>query len=174
MTPLIPDLEYKFDPNKREDYPEKQRTSSGLAQDRWLPHIRTWLRNPRHWPEGLNDKQYLTFKQYCRNFFLDKEGRLYRCSTEGDYQLVVDKEHRMYMMRSAHDLLGHRGFYATKSLLEQRFWWPELEWDVSWYVKSDRRLWSVFHPLSLKHLHYSRKYTVILWLWHRFLISAGI
>ncbi|SJL17285.1 uncharacterized protein ARMOST_20832 [Armillaria ostoyae] len=33
VTPLIPDLEYKFDPNKREDYPEKQRTSSGLAQD---------------------------------------------------------------------------------------------------------------------------------------------
>ena len=25
-TPLIPDLEYKFDPNKREDYREKQWT----------------------------------------------------------------------------------------------------------------------------------------------------
>ncbi|SJL13043.1 uncharacterized protein ARMOST_16479 [Armillaria ostoyae] len=135
-TPLIPDLEYKFDPNKREDYPEKQRTSSGLAQDERLPHVRTWLRNVRYCLEGLNDKQYLTFKQYCRNFFLDKEGRLYRRSTEGDHRLVVDKEHRMYMMRSAHDSLGHRGFYATKSLLDQRFWWPELERDVSWYVKS--------------------------------------
>ncbi|SJL19096.1 uncharacterized protein ARMOST_22704 [Armillaria ostoyae] len=73
-APLIPDLEYKFDPNKREDYPEKQWTSSGLVQDERLSHVRTWLRNVRYHPEGLNNKQYLTFKQYCRNFFLDKEG----------------------------------------------------------------------------------------------------
>ncbi|SJL18062.1 uncharacterized protein ARMOST_21634 [Armillaria ostoyae] len=128
-TPLIPDLKYKFDPNKREDYPEKQWTSSGLVQDEQSPHVRTWLRNVRYCPEGLNDKQYLTFKQYCRNFFLDKEGRLYRRSTEGDHRLIVDKEHQMYMMRLAHDSLGHRGFYTTKSLLDQRFWWPELERD---------------------------------------------
>lgn len=50
--------------------------------------------------------------------------------------LVVQKKHRMYMMRAAHDALGHRGSFATKCLLERRFWWPDLEGDVRWYVKT--------------------------------------
>jgi Integrase zinc binding domain len=39
-------------------------------------------------------------------------------------------------MRAAHDSLGHRGFYATKELLGLRFWWPEYERDVSWYIRT--------------------------------------
>ena len=42
----------------------------------------------------------------------------------------------MYMMKAAHDNLGHRGFYATKTMVAERFWWPELERDVSWYCKT--------------------------------------
>ena len=37
------------------------------------------------------------------------------------------------MMRAVHDNLGHRGFYATKSLIAKRFWWPEMKHNVSWY-----------------------------------------
>ena len=40
------------------------------------------------------------------------------------------------MMTAAHDHNGHRGFFATKSLLTQRFWWPEMERDINWFVKS--------------------------------------
>jgi Integrase zinc binding domain len=40
------------------------------------------------------------------------------------------------MLAGAHDSLGHRGFYATKMLIAERFWWPELERDVSWYCKT--------------------------------------
>lgn len=61
---------------------------------------------------------------------------MYRKSLGSAHQLVVDKDHRMYMMRAAHDSLGHRGFYATKELIGLRFWWPEFERDVSWYVKT--------------------------------------
>src|SRR5215469_18069505 len=42
----------------------------------------------------------------------------------------------MKILKDAHDSLGHRGFYATKSLIEVWFWWPEMEGDVSWYVKT--------------------------------------
>lgn len=61
---------------------------------------------------------------------------MYRKSLGSAHQLVVDKNHRMYMMKAAHDSLGHRGFYATKELIGLRFWWPEFERDVSWYVKT--------------------------------------
>src|SRR5277367_1760875 len=42
----------------------------------------------------------------------------------------------MEMLKSAHDSLGHRGFYATKTLVGEQFWWPEMERDVSWYCKT--------------------------------------
>ena len=40
------------------------------------------------------------------------------------------------MLTAVHDHSGHRGFFATKALLTQRFWWPEMEKDISWYVKT--------------------------------------
>lgn len=52
------------------------------------------------------------------------------------HRLVVDKDFRMYMMRASHDGLGHRGIFATRSNLAQRYWWPGLESDVEWYVHS--------------------------------------
>ena len=39
------------------------------------------------------------------------------------------------MMRSAHYAIGHRGAYTTQNMLMERFWWPEIEHDVHWYVK---------------------------------------
>ena len=42
----------------------------------------------------------------------------------------------MYMMKAAHDNLGHRGFYVTKTMVAECFWWPEVERDVSWYCKT--------------------------------------
>ncbi len=82
-TPLIPDLEDRFDKSKAVEYLQDHRTSSGKAQDECLPLVRIWLKNPRFRPEDFNEKQYTNFKQYCCNFFLDKEDRLYRRNIEG-------------------------------------------------------------------------------------------
>ncbi|KDR65555.1 hypothetical protein GALMADRAFT_81730 [Galerina marginata CBS 339.88] len=40
------------------------------------------------------------------------------------------------MLTAAHDHVGHRGFYATNQLLIQQFWWPEMEKDVNWFIKT--------------------------------------
>ena len=40
------------------------------------------------------------------------------------------------MMQAAHDSFGHRGAYATRSILGERFWWPDIECNVTWYVKT--------------------------------------
>ena len=61
---------------------------------------------------------------------------MYKKGLDGAHKLVVDKDDRMRMMAGAHDSLGHRGFYATKMLIAERFWWPEFERDVSWYIKT--------------------------------------
>jgi len=41
------------------------------------------------------------------NFYLDKKGRFYRKNENRSPQLVIGKEHRMYMMIAAHNCLGH-------------------------------------------------------------------
>jgi len=73
--------------------------------------------------------------RFAKSFFLDKEDRLYRQNIDSRHKLVVDKTHQMYMMRSAHDTMGHRGAYTTQNMLMECFWWPEIECDVHWYVK---------------------------------------
>jgi hypothetical protein len=135
-TTVIPDEKFKYDPNVREVYDESKRTPTALEQDKNLPLIKEWLKRPQKRPKGMTDRAYLKFARQASNFFLDPEGRMYRKNIDSAHQLVVDKNHRTYMMKASHDSVGHRGFYATKSLIDKRFWWPEMERDVSWYVKS--------------------------------------
>ena len=136
LTPVIPDLELKYDPSRREPYEEDHRTATAKEQDKRLPLIKEWLKDPSKRPKGMDDKVYRRFVRFAMNFFLDKEGCLYRKSVDSAHQLVVDKDHRMYMLRATHDAVGHRGYFATNSLISRRFWWPEINRDVSWYVRT--------------------------------------
>jgi len=61
------------------------------------------------------------------------------------------------MLTAAHDHNGHRGFFATKALLTQCFWWPEMEKDINWYVKTchvcqERQLQLVKTPSQVTHM----------------------
>src|ERR1700742_783028 len=134
-VPVIPDLALKFDPDKLEPYEEKHRTKGAIAQDARLYLIKRWLSDPTMRPADLNDGQYRHFVRVAKHFFVDKEGRLFKRSIDSAHRLVVDRRHRMFIMRAAHDSLCHKGFFATKALIENRFWWPEMEADISWYVK---------------------------------------
>lgn len=136
LTPIIPDLELKYNPDLQEIYEEDHRTATAKKQDDLLPVIKAWLFDPRVRPAGLDDHAYTKFVRYATHFFLDEEGRFYRKGIESAHKLVVDKAHRMYMLRATHDAVGHRGFFATNALISKRFWWPEMDSDVTWYVKT--------------------------------------
>ena len=131
---LLPDKE--TDGGESVVYTEDHRSKEGRLQDERLPMIKGWLRNPLAEPKGLDEKQLKNFIRAASHFFVTREGRLYRKAVDSAHKLVVDKDKRMEMLKMAHDSLGHRGFYATKTLISERFWWPELERDVSWYCKT--------------------------------------
>jgi hypothetical protein len=77
--------------------------------------LKTSFENPFVRPKGMNNKAYKKFMRFSRKYFLDKKsGRLYRRGKESKHLLVVDKEHRTYMMRAAHNSLGHRGNIRQK------------------------------------------------------------
>ena len=132
---LLPDkAEIEVDESLK--YPEDLRTKSGRAQDDRLPIIKKWLSNPLARIPGLDDRAHRHLVRSASHFFVTKEGRLYKKGLESAHKLVVDRSQRMYLIKASHDSLGHRGFFATKTLVGERFWWPEMERDVSWYCKT--------------------------------------
>ena len=131
---MLPDLALKSDPEVEIEYDEERRTEWAKKFDERLPKIKLWLQGPLSRPEGLEPKDFGKWVRECSHFF-EKDGKLYR--RQGEFpQIVVQKQHRMYMMRAAHDSLGHRGAWATTQFLTKRFWWPDLEGDVAWYCRT--------------------------------------
>ena len=102
-------------------YDESHQTKEGILQDGRLACVKSWLLNPTARLEDLGDRELRNLIRTAGHFFVSKEGWLYRKGIDSAHKLVVEKEKRMEIMKSAHDKLGHRGFYATKSLIAERF-----------------------------------------------------
>lgn len=120
---------------KEQPYDETHRSTGAIEQDQYMKHIAEWLRDHSYRPREFSDKKLKRLLRLVGRFLL-YEGKIYRRGTEGQHRLYVSKENRTYMMIAAHDHNGHRGFYATRSLLTQRFWWPEMERDINQFVKT--------------------------------------
>ena len=117
-------------------YSEEHRTKTGKMQDERLPLLKEWLTNPFVRDPSLSDREYRSLVRTATHFFMSEDGRLYKRGLDSAHKLVVERDRRMYLLKASHDSLGHRGFYATKTLIAERFWWPEMERDVSWYCKT--------------------------------------
>ena len=117
-------------------YPEDQRSKTAKLQDERLPLIKAWLTNPLVRDPALDDREFRKLVRAATHFFVTDEGRMYKRGVASAHKLVIDRSQRMYLMKASHDSLGHRGFYATKTLVGERFWWPEMERDISWYCKT--------------------------------------
>src|ERR1700728_5338947 len=52
------------------------------------------------------------------------------------HQLVIPEPNRYALIQEAHDGLGHKGFFVVRTRLLERFWWPYLDPDVHWYVRT--------------------------------------
>jgi len=140
---------------KEKPYDESHRSEGAKFQDDMMSHIEKWLRDKTYRPNGFTDKQYERLRKLGNRFLLF-DGRLYRRGMERQHRLYVSKRHRTYMMTAGHDHNGHRGFFATKALLTQRFWWPEMERDINQFVKTchpcqERQKQLVRIPPSLTH-----------------------
>ena len=120
---------------KERFYPEDHRSATAIRQDELMPHIKKWFEDRSYCPRNFDEKQVKHFRSLV-NRFIRVNGRIYRRARESKHRLFVEKKHRMYMMTAAHDHNGHRGFFATKMLLTDRFWWPEMEKDISWFIKT--------------------------------------
>ncbi len=116
-------------------YDRVPRGEKAKAEDERLVLVKDFLGDLQR-PPTLNDKQYHTFVRYCFRFFW-KDGKLWRKDPlRGEHKLVMEQDRRLDVLRECHDALGHKGFYATRALVQERFWWPHLHDDVKWFVQT--------------------------------------
>lgn len=119
---------------------------------RGIQHFLTTLERPPH----LADAEYRQFICQASDYFVSGK-QFFRKSREGRVQLIPDKADRLQLIKYAHDELGHKGAFATTHNLLVRFWWPLIQEDVRWYVKTchqcQLRQTEYFHiPPSVPHV----------------------
>lgn len=125
------------DPDRPEEileYADFPRSKKELKIDRRLALLPVWFQTLRR-PDQLPVDEYESFVKYATQFFYSG-GKLWRKHVQGSHQVVLFEEDRVGALRACHDNVGHRGIYATKALLLERFWWPSAVKDVAWYVKT--------------------------------------
>jgi hypothetical protein len=49
---------------------------------------------------------------------------------------VPDLLKRARIVAQAHDKLGHKGVFSVYQTLSHQFWWPGMDEDIRWFVKT--------------------------------------
>ena len=115
-------------------YSDIPRPDQANNKEERLQLAQQWLSDLQR-PLDMSDDAYAKFIRYSTHFFKDGN-RLWCKDSEGAHKLVVDPEDRLRIIRTAHDDIGHKGFYATRTLIMERFWWPHMQYDISWFVRT--------------------------------------
>jgi hypothetical protein len=110
------------------------RTYEVKLKDLELATIRNYLKTIRV-PDGFTPEQSLKLIHTSNRFFLS-EDLLYRRHPQGRHQRILFPLERFNILKQTHDHLGHKGYYPIYKLLSDRFWWPSLTTDLSWYLKT--------------------------------------
>jgi hypothetical protein len=113
---------------------ELPRHEKGDVRDKLMEKIRDFLDNLIR-PTDMDDQAFTRFVRQVSDFFL-KDGQLWKKSPSGRHQLYIERPKRLALIAQAHDDLGHKGVYSVRMNILQRFWWPFLEQDVKWYIRT--------------------------------------
>jgi hypothetical protein len=52
------------------------------------------------------------------------------------HQLIVFGSDHGRILGQTHDQLGHKGVYATRRTIADCYWWPSLDKDLTWYIRT--------------------------------------
>lgn len=120
-----------FEEQKEVEIP---RSESAKERDRRVGEIKEYLETmerPAAWTT-------MTARQVAKMVgkYVIYEGSLWRKRREKPFQKVPAAERRYGLLKKAHDDLGHKGVFAVKARLQDRFWWPKMDGDIQWYIKT--------------------------------------
>ena len=98
-------------------YNNVPRSVGANKADETLQKVKPWLETLQR-PSDITNETYKTFMRYCTEFFIAHD-KLWRKNAKGHHKLVVPKDRQLFLMKSAHNDVGHHGFYATHALLSE-------------------------------------------------------
>ena len=119
-------------------YTDVPRSDKAQAADKKLGTVKAWHKT-LEWPkdmDALTDSEYKSLLRYSMEFFVSDDNRLWKKDGKGNHKVVVSEDRRLFLIYSAHNDVGHHGFYATNALLAERYWWPQMSHDISWFVRT--------------------------------------
>ena len=110
------------------------RSPKAKEREEILSKIRSFLDNPVKIP-GMTEPDFRKFvKKASEYFVLDK--KLWKKDRLGRHKLIIDEEKRLGIIKQAHDDLGHKGVFTVRTRIGERFWWPSMDDDIKWYIKT--------------------------------------
>src|SRR3954454_2982492 len=83
----------------------------------------------------MEEKEFQRLVKRAGGYFV-LDQKLWKRHPTGRHQLFVEESKRGKLIKEAHDDLGHKGPFVTRTRLLERFWWPLLDQDVQWYCRS--------------------------------------
>ena len=113
---------------------ELPQTEKDKKREEKLERVRNFLDELKR-PDGMSDSEFKEFVKYATTFFT-RNGSLWRKRSNGEHQVIPNRERRLSLIREAHDELGHKGVYSVRLRLLSRFWWPALNTDVKWFIRT--------------------------------------
>jgi len=104
------------------------RSDRAKAKDTELKKIMDFLMNPLQ-RDGMEAEELKVLIRKASGFFVADE-RLWKKDSRAKHKLVVDEEKWLDLLRQAHDDLGHKGIFTTRTRILERFWWPYFDDDI--------------------------------------------
>ena len=123
------------------------RSDRAKAKDTELKKITDFLMNPLQ-RDGMEAEGLKVLIRKVSGFFV-ANGRLWKKDSRARHKLVVDEEKRLNLLRQAHNNLGHKGIFTTRTRILERFWWPYFDDDICWYLKTRHE----YQVQSTQHLY---------------------
>jgi len=119
-----------------DNYEEKEIPQSDRSRkaEEKLRAVRRLLESPLS-KEDLPANELRHIVKYASQFFI-LEGRLMKRDMQGRHKIVPDPGRRYSLIAQSHDQMGHRGIFTTIINLKERFWWPLIDHNVSWFVST--------------------------------------
>jgi Integrase zinc binding domain len=109
-------------------------SSKAIEREARMDEIKEFLKNPEH-KKDMSQQEFTRLIKRATKFFI-LDDRIWKKDRLGKHKLVIERERRLGNIRQAHDHLGHKGVFTVRTRIGQRFWWPSMDDDIKWYIKT--------------------------------------
>lgn len=117
-----------------------QLSKTRQALESQIANIQAYLSNPMDLSifDSLSTQKRRSLMRYCSRFVLVEDQLYKRYDKEGRLTMVrvVPMQDRWQVIQEMHDGMGHKGTETIHQALARRVWWPGIEADIRWFVRT--------------------------------------